>query len=288
MGTRGVTEAGGQQPSVRGIFAWANARLGEHWPGLFAIALASGIIPVARLAITHRSVPASNAAADWALTLLQELLLLLCTAAMVLLVMRPRGARARDAAHDALAEAPRLVAVKIATALVLVVPTIALGWIAMLFGALLALPFALVVAPLAFVCRLAFTGAVIERSGPVRALLDAFRRAKLSGFWLVVGLTILFSLVEQVPPMIFAWMANVVFPPAPLSVPLPHVPGHAMPQLPSRFPGMTIPGPFGSAIPWGAHVVMLLADMPFFAYLTVLYAGAALAFADTEPPAPEA
>jgi hypothetical protein len=66
---------------------------------------------------------------------------------------------------------------------------------------------------------------------------------------------------------------------------MPHIPGHTMPQLPPGFPG---PGVTGSGITWGAHVVMLLADLPFFVYLTALYAGAALAFADTEPPAAKA
>ncbi len=71
----------------------------------------------------------------------------------------------------------------------------------------------------------------------------------------------------------------------------PHFPGQTVPQMPTfpqQFPfpgGLTTPGRFGSAIPWGAHVVMLLADMPFFAYMTVVYTGAALAFADTEPAA---
>lgn len=280
-----MTETGGQRPSVRGIFAWANARLGEQWPGLFAIALVSGIIPVARLVMTHRSTPTSATAVDWTITLTQELLLLLCTAAMVLLVVRPDGARARDAARDALADTPRLVLVKISTALVAFVPAFAVAGLAMALGGGLIVVFGLVLAPIAFLSRLAFAGAVIEGSGPVGAVLDALRRAKLSGLGIVVGLTILFALVEQVPPLIFAWIANAVFPPAPVPFVLPHVPGHTMPQLPPEFPGLTLPGRFGSGIPWGAHVVMLLADMPFFAYLTALYAGAALAFADTEPPA---
>lgn len=294
METRRVTDAGGRQPSIRGIFAWANARFGERWPGLFAIALVSTMIPVARLAITHQSAPASVTVTYWAITLVQELLLLLCTAAMVLLLIRADGARARDAVRDAVADAPRLVLVKIVSALVLAVPTYALAVLMIALQVvldglsfLLMEPIALVVAPLAFLCRLAFTGAVIERSGPVGAVLDAFRRAKFSGLRIVVLLTVLFALVEQVPPMVFAWMANAIFPPAPVPFVLPHYPGHTTPKLPPGYP-LTLPGVTGSGIPWGAHVVMLMANLPFFAYLTALYAGAALAFAETEPPAPKA
>jgi hypothetical protein len=261
---------------------WANERFGEHWPGLFAIALVSAIIPVSRMVITHEHTPKSSTTAGWVLAMVQELALLLCTAAMVLLVLRPRGARAIDAAREALADTPRLVLVKIATALVRWVPAFALGAVVVgLGGGLLTIIFGFLLMPLAFVCQLAFTGAVIERSGPFAAVQDAFHRARLSGFGIVVGLAILFSIVDQLPPVIFAYLANVVFPPTPIPLPWPQFPGHTIPQ--PAFPGMTMPGKFGSAIPWGAHVVMLLADMPFFAYVTVLYTGAALAFADTEP-----
>ena len=174
--------------------------------------------------------------------------------------------------------------VKIATALVRWVPALALG--AMVVGiraGLLAMLFGCVLLPLTFVCQLAFTGAVIERSGPIAAILDAFRRARLSGFGIVVGLAILISIVEQLPPVDVRVRRERDLPAHADTARVAADSGARDPSISVSVPGgMTMPGRFGSAIPWGAHVVMLLADMPFFAYATVLYTGGALAFADTE------
>lgn len=275
-----------QRPSVTGIIAWSNARFGEHRAALFGLGLVAAIVPLARLAIGHEQAPERLPSMHSLTTIAHELVVLLCTAAMVLVVIRPKEAPAFDAVREAVADAPRLVLVKIATALVrwlpsLMFPVVAFG----LRSGEGAIIIWLLLVPLGFICQLAFASAVIERSGPVGALEAAFRRARVCGLPIVFGLSAVFAVVEYAPTAIFAFIANAIYPPADVPITFPAFPGIDIP--PASFPVFTRPGEFGSAIPWGIHIVMLLANVPFVAYLTVLYAGAALSFADADPSAAE-
>jgi|GEM_PF-6862689 len=260
-----------QRPTITGIVAWSNERFVEHRLGLFALALVAAIVPVAR-----------HARFDGLTAIGQEFVLLLCTAAMALLVLRPKGARAIDAAGEVLGDAPRLVMVKIATsALGRFVPfLLAFAAFGPRNGTLVIIIWLLAI-PLAFVCQLAFVSAVIERTGPVEALADAFRRARVSGLPIVAGLSILFAVIERAPSAIFTFIANTVFPPADVPTSFPHFPDMGIPF--PAFPAVMLPGRYGSAIPWFANAIITIANVPFFAYLTVLYTGAALSFADTDP-----
>jgi len=270
-----------QRPSVTGIIAWSNARFGEHRAALFALGLVAAIVPLARLAIGHEQAPEPLASMHSLTTIAHQLVVLLCTAAMVLLLIRPKEAPAFDAVREAVDDAPRLVLVKIAMAFVRWLPSLLLPVVAYGLrsgeGAIIVW---LLLVPLGFVCQLAFASAVIERTGPVGALEAAFRRARICGLPIVFGLSAVFAVVEYAPPAIFAFIANAIYPPADVPIMFPVFPG--IDVLPASLGAYTRPGDFGSAIPWGAHIAMLLANIPFFAYLTVLYTGAALSFADAD------
>ena len=232
-----------QRPSVTGIVAWATARFSEHRLGLLVLALAAAIIAVARVALANVFAP-SRPPFDALLTLAQALVLLLCTAAMVLLVIRPPGARVTDAVGEAL-NAPRLVIVKIATAVLPWLLSLALAGAANgMRNGTVAIVIWLLSVPLAFVCQLAFVSAVIEETGPRDAIADAFRRARLSGVPIVVGLSILLALLESGPNAIPTLVAHEIFPPPDVPVYFPAFPGVTLP-LPS-LPVMMRPASSGA------------------------------------------
>jgi hypothetical protein len=276
------------KPSVRAVFLWANGRFSAHWPGLFAIGLLAQTVPILRMALEHGNRKALHPWVGLGIAGLEELMLLLCTAAMMLLVTGPDPARATDALRSAFHDSPRLVAVRVATALAQWAP--AIGLALLLRGArsvVLTFVVSIVMVPLGFVCRLAFAGAVVERTGPLVALRNAFRRASFAGLGSVFAFAILIiALIEQVPPLIWVWIANQVFPPELVTVPPPFPPG----TFPSgTFPAGTfpfstpVPGRFGSGIPWAAYPVIRILMIPIFAYVATLFAGAALDFADADP-----
>jgi len=272
-----------QRPSVTGIVAWSTARFSEHRLGLLALALAAAIVPVARVVLA----PVPRTPLDSVLVWGEQLVLLLSTAAMVLLVIRPPGEPAMDAVREVVDDAPRLVVVKIATA--------ALPWLLSLvlavavYGARngnLAIVIWLLMVPLAFVCQIAFVSATIERTGAIDAIRDAFRRARRSGVPIVLGLSILLALIDRGPVALCTLVANGIFPPPDVPVFFPTFPGITIPH--ESLPVFTRPGEYASAIPWIAHAVIALANVPFFAFVTVLYTGTALSFADTDPEPSEA
>lgn len=264
---------------IAAIFAWATERTRSEWLQLYAVGLIMSIIPIVRLPFAD-ALQKLNPAIPLALALLQELVLLLVTAAMVLIVVRPPGLGAAEAAREAISDAPRLTAVKLATAAIRWLPGLAIGF---LLGRAVLVIVGLLFIPVAFLCQVAYVGAVIERTGPLAAIANTYRRARLCDLHALLGMSVLVALVEQLPPLVIAWFANAIFPPASVAVPFP-LPHAAQWPYPTT---MTVPGRAGSGIPWGAHVVMLLLDLPFFVYATVLYAGAALSFEDLEAPVAE-
>jgi hypothetical protein len=276
------------KPSVRAVFTWANGRFSAHWPGLFAIGLLAQTVPVVRMLIEHGNRKAFHPWVGLGIAGLEELMLLLCTAAMVLLVTEPDPVRASDALRAAFRDAPRLVAVRIATALAQWGPAMALAFLTR--GARLGLftfVVSVVMVPWGFVWRLAFAGAVVERTGPLVALQNAFRRASFAGFGTVLAFAFLIiALVEQVPPLIWLWIANQIFPPALVTYTPPFPPG----TFPTgTFQGgmspfsIPVPGRYGSGIPSEAYPVIRVVMIPIFAYVATLLAGAALDFADADP-----
>jgi hypothetical protein len=274
------------KPSVRAVFTWANGRFSAHWPGLFAIALLAQTVPVIRMVLEHGNRKAFHPWVGVGIAGLEELMLLLCTAAMVLLVTESDPVRTSDALRAAFRDAPRLVVVRIVAALAQWGPAIALGVLLGGTRSVLTFVVSLVMVPWAFVCRLAFAGAVVERTGPLVALRHAFRRSGYAGLGIVCAFAFLIALIEQSPPPIWLWIANQIFPPELVTFRTPFPPG----TLPAgTFPaGMSpfsipVPGRFGSGIPWGAYPVIRIVMIPIFAYVATLFAGAALDFADADP-----
>lgn len=206
-------------PSVRAIFAWANERFSDHWPGLFAIGFLVALVPLARMVLEQGDAGALHPWVGWGFVIAGELVLLLGTAAMVLLVIKPPDGRSSEAMREALADAPRLVAVKIAAGIVRWLPALALAAaITAIAGPRnVGLTFVTGVAllPLAFVSQIAFASAVIERTGPIEAVVRAFRRATDAGLGTVFALAILIALVEQSRPWCSCGWATCSFrPPA--------------------------------------------------------------------------
>jgi hypothetical protein len=269
----------GETLSIGAIFAWANRRMDAHWPGLFAIAIVVALVPMLRIVLEQGDPKALHPWVGVGFAVVAELAMLLGTAAIVLLAAGPdadgpTAERVVESARQALHDGPRLVAVWIAAALVRWIPALALARVFLGGGGLLTLIGGLLLLPLAFVCHVAFAGAVMERTGPFNAIVNAFHRASRRGLGLVVGLSLLVALVDQLPPVVIVWVANLFFPPA-----LVHVTSPLIPQTMMPFP-MTVSGRFGSGIPWQARLVMLLLYAPIRAYVAVLYAAAAVAFLD--------
>ena len=264
---------------MRAIFGWANERYSDHWPGLFAIGFIVAIIPLTRIALEQGDPNALHPGVRIGLFLGYELVLLLGTAAMVLLATSPEDARASEAWRDVLRDWPRLILVKIATALVRWLPAIAAGALIRGIGpgaGIIVLLAAALMLPFGFVSQMAFASAVIERTGPFAAIERAFRRAIYGGLWTLWVAAFLFSLVESLP-VVFVWVANIFFPPSMVPYTLPRVPGFGFP-----LPPMSLPGPFGSGIPWWMIMMLRLATIPVLGYVAALYAGAALEFAGAD------
>jgi hypothetical protein len=129
---------------------------------------------------------------------------------------------------------------------------------------------------LGFIGQMAFAGAVIERTGPFTAIARAFRRADNNGIWTAFVVALLLSLVESLP-FVFMWVANLFFPPPLVPNTRPHVPGFTFP-----LPPMSVPGRFGSGIPWWMFMVLRVASIPVLGYVATLYAAAALEFAGAD------
>lgn len=273
------------KPSVRAVLVWANGRFVAHWRGLCAIGLLAALVPAIGMALEHDD---HRAFASWmvlGIGAIGQLILLLCTAAMILLVTEPEPAGAFVALADAFRVAPRLIAVRIVAAIAQWVPLFALGYV--LAGPPVGFLVAAIAAvPLAFVCRLGFASAVIERTGPLVAIPHAFYRASAAGFGITFAFGLLIALIEQVPLFACWWIANRIFLPELITFVPPFPPG-TLPQgtLP---PGLDLsklpfPGRIGSGIPWGAYPVIQIVMVPVLAYATTVFAGAALAFAAADP-----
>jgi hypothetical protein len=272
------------RPSIRAVFGWANERFSAHWPGLFAIGFLATLIPVIRMVLEQGNRNAFHPYVGFGIAAVEELVLLLCTAAMILLVTEPEPTSASAALGAAFRAAPRLIVTRIVTGLVVLIPTFALAYATggQRVGVLIFLV-GVVMLPIGFICRLAFADAVIERTGPFVALRDAFRRGGVAGVGLTFGFAfVIVSLIEQCPPLIFVWIANAIFPPT--AVPFNPFPTGA---LPPSIPGLPlqIPGRFGSGIPWEVLPLLRIALIPINGYVATLFAGAALDFADATPAA---
>jgi hypothetical protein len=266
-----------REPSLGAIFAWANERFNDQWPGLFAIGFAGSIVPLTRMVLEQGDAKALHPWVGLGIAALQELVLLLVTAAMVLLVAGPITTRASDTLREVIDDAPRLIVVKIVATLARWIPTLIVAYgIARIAGphSVMLLVASVALLPLDFLSKIAFAGAVMERTGPFEALKRAYDRTIENGVAMAFVLALIFSIVDQLPPIVFLWVANLFFPPHPIAY-VPHIPAR---DFPYPLPPMSLPGRFGSGIPWWFHGIILLAAMPFFAYVTSLYAAATLEF----------
>lgn len=273
------------KPSIPAVFGWANGRFVAHWPGLFAIGLIAVLVPVTTIALERGDRNALGLWAQLAIGGIEQAIALLCTAAMILLVTEPEPARPAAALGAAVRAAPRLIAAGIVAGIAQWVPLFALTYV--LGGSGFAKIIAAIAAvPLAFVCRLGYASAVIERMKPLVAISEGFYRASAAGIGITVAFGLLIAAIEQLPPLALLWAANRIFPPELLTFG-PLFPSGTVPQasLPPGMAGMVLPHPgrFGSGIPWGAFVAMRVVMVPLMAYVATIFAGAAIAFAAADP-----
>jgi hypothetical protein len=290
------------------IFVSAYRTLGVYWPPLFALAAIQVVIPMTEIALAQGREHALPLALGSSLGLIQILMVTCTSAAMYLIVTAAPGTGTGAMRRTFLRGAWRFLPLGVAPALLYLVTTTVFGFIAVhgqtdhaqaraSAGFALLLADVVLVVP-SFLLLVAFVNAVVERTTPLTSLRNAWRRTDYAGWGLAIGLVIASGFLAFLVPAVVEWIANGLFPPArvPFNLTFPaNPPGAPFPPhgpFTSVPTGATVPGPYGSGIPWGAHLAMKLVNIPLNAYLGMVALGTALAFADladfgSEPPARE-
>jgi hypothetical protein len=278
------------------IFVWAYRTLGAYWPPLFALAAIQVVIPMTEIALSQGREHALPLALGGSLGLIQILIVTCTSAAMYLVVTSASGAGTNAMRRTFLRGAWRFLPLGVAPALLYLVTTTVFGFIAVhgqpdraqaraSAGFALLLADVVLVAP-SFLLLVAFVNAVVEGTTPLTSLRNAWRRTNYAGWGLAIGLVLASGFLAFLVPAVVEWIANGLFPPerVPFNLTFPtNPPGAPFPPhgpFTSVPTGVTVPGPYGSGIPWGAHLVMKLVNIPLNAYLDMVALGTALAFAD--------